>query len=380
MVSPCPDNPGRGVWSAFAAAVACAFAHVAVAGSLQPPDHGFQFATITHPGNASIGLNYFGTTYQVGRVDYAYRMATTEVTNAQWVQFLNVYVPLAFPGQAVTDHEITGALPQFAGFNQQGNAQYAISAARANRPVSEMGWRYAARFVNWLDNGKRTGPDAILADFETGAYDTSTFGTAPYPGAPPGSGSHYFTDQQRRSAGALFWIPSYDEWVKAAYWDPNKNGPGQPGYWQYPITSDTAPIPGNPANGGQTNTGTFPPGQTRPLDVGSYPTAQSPWGVLDLSGGMWEWLEYTGPGPYPTGRYYSGSSAFDAGATSVLDSLRFPRPNGVSGHPLLGLRIASAVPSPGTGVLMAGALAGFTIRRRRSHAQIPHVRRFRLGP
>lgn len=52
------------------------------------------FATITHPGNAPIGLptgSFSNPTAYVGRVDYVYRMSTTEVTNAQWVMFLNAY-------------------------------------------------------------------------------------------------------------------------------------------------------------------------------------------------------------------------------------------------------------------------------------------------
>ena len=35
-------------------------------------------------------------------------------------------------------------------------------------------------------------------------------------------------------------MTSEDEWYKAAYYDPNKNGVG-PGYWLYPTKSDTAP-------------------------------------------------------------------------------------------------------------------------------------------
>lgn len=371
MGRPCPDNAGRGVRAAIAAAVACAFAHVAVAGSLQPPpNYGFQFATITHSGNAPTTVSNFQIPQSVGRVDYAYRMATTEVTNAQWVTFLNTYVPLAFPGQAVTTQEITGAFPQFAGFNQQGNAQYAVSTSRANRPVNEIGWRYAARFVNWLHNGMRTDAAATLADFEDGAYDTSTFGSAPRPDVPE---INYMTDQQRRSEGALFWIPSFDEWVKAAYWDPNKNGPGQPGYWQYPITSDTAPILGDPAFGGQTNTGPFPPGQPRPVDVGSYPNVQSPWGLLDISGGVREYLEDTGIGGYvmyPSagfGRREAGSSAFDSLPTSSSDRLQYSREANLSGHPVRGLRIASAIPSSGGASVALIGLLGCAPRRRRDH-------------
>ncbi len=55
----------------------------------------------------------------------------------------------------------------------------------------------AMRFTNWLHNGQGSG------DTESGAYTI-------------GSG----TDEVR-SANAKYWIPSEDEWYKAAYYDPN---------------------------------------------------------------------------------------------------------------------------------------------------------------
>src|SRR5690606_36322403 len=143
---------------------------------------------------------------------------------------------------------------------------------------SVMGWRYIARYCNWLHNGMPTGPDAEQWAFETGAYDTSTFTRNP-------DGS--FNDQRERSPGARFFIPSWDEWVKAVYWDPERNE-GEGGWRMYPY-GDTVPVPGDPDEGGQTNAslndvGTF--------DVGSYPDWTTPWGLLDASGGATEWLEF----------------------------------------------------------------------------------------
>jgi hypothetical protein len=42
-----------------------------------------------------------------------------------------------------------------------------------------------------------------------------------------------------KNAGATFWIPSEDEWYKAAYFDQNLEGGA--GYWLYPTQSNTAP-------------------------------------------------------------------------------------------------------------------------------------------
>ena len=40
----------------------------------------------------------------------------------------------------------------------------------------------------------------------------------------------------RRNPNADYFLPSDDEWYKAAYYDPTKNGTG--GYWQYPPKTD----------------------------------------------------------------------------------------------------------------------------------------------
>ena len=39
--------------------------------------------------------------------------------------------------------------------------------------------------------------------------------------------------------GARYWLPSEDQWYKAAYYDPTKNGTG--GYWTYATQSDALP-------------------------------------------------------------------------------------------------------------------------------------------
>jgi len=43
-----------------------------------------------------------------------------------------------------------------------------------------------------------------------------------------------------RNSNAYYFLPSEDEWYKAAYYDPNANG-GAGGYWNYATGSDSAP-------------------------------------------------------------------------------------------------------------------------------------------
>lgn len=114
----------------------------------------------------------------------------------------------------------------------------------------------AARYCNWPTNGKRPERDA----FENGAYDTSTFTT---------NSAGTFNDQRTHTPGASFWIPTVDEWIKAAYYDPNRYGNGVEGYWLYNNQSNTAPIYNAPWNGGESNGGIWEGDDWRYYDVAS---------------------------------------------------------------------------------------------------------------
>ncbi|MCA9274260.1 MAG: hypothetical protein KDA31_14590, partial [Phycisphaerales bacterium] len=55
-----------------------------------PPDYGFNFITIGDVGNAAYdGPDQRGVVTGRGSVDYEYRIARTEVTTGQFVEFLN---------------------------------------------------------------------------------------------------------------------------------------------------------------------------------------------------------------------------------------------------------------------------------------------------
>ncbi|MEL7483030.1 MAG: SUMF1/EgtB/PvdO family nonheme iron enzyme [Planctomycetota bacterium] len=237
-------------------------------------------------------------------------------------------------------------------------------------PVGGISWQNAAIYMNWLHNGKGT----QAADFMSGAYDVSTFGRDP---ADPSS----FTDQTTRSPGARYWIPSLDEWTKAAHWDPNKNGSGQGGYWEFNNASDTQPVPGLPGVGETTADLFVDDAVAFSVPLESYPETQSPWGLLDLSGGGAEWTEewFTRNSPDERQiRYWQGAGAGNttiAGGDTNFDPIfqidRTPdriwevgadRPD----EPTRGFvtfRVASAIPAPGVGVPLL-AIALFAPRRR----------------
>ncbi|MBM4109078.1 MAG: formylglycine-generating enzyme family protein [Phycisphaerae bacterium] len=303
-----------------------------------PPSYGFEFVTITHAGNRPANPDeapkfpYF----PLGAVAYEYRISRTEVTTGQWVEFCNAYGQWVAPGGWFEMHG------RFV-FRDPGTGIY---SGPADLPA-ELGWRYAARYCNWLHNGKR--PERWA--FEDGVYDTSTFTVNP-------DGSR--NDQIARHPGARFWIPTEDEWIKAVYYDPDRNGPGLDGYWLYPNMSDSPPIPGVTTNAGLNTSG---------MPVGSYPHARSPWGLLDASGGMDEVLEtlaYTASRERMTrGSRFGG----DPGFVQFRDRIDYTwHP---SSHPsvgAIGFRVASLVPAPsGTLAVMMIVLGSLAYRRRSSN-------------
>lgn len=317
-------------------------------------DFGHQWSKVGDPGNeAYIYQPPFQPQRSIGRTNHKYRMMTHEVTVRQWYGFLQSYAPYVAPASAGSQGLIgTNGFIQFHGYSN-GLPVYSMQEQFGEVPI-QVSWRSAARYANFMHNDQ---VDAAWA-FESGAYDTSTFGLTQNE-----MGINVITDQQRRSEGARFWIPSFDEWSKAGHWDPNRYGEGEGGWWQFPTTSDTAPVPGEPDLGGETNGGTFPSGQTRPLDAGSYPDVQSPWGLLDLSGGATEWLEDINSVEIPNQRFVSGSSIYLPGLLpSQWDRLghfddQFP-------SLMFGVRLASVIPSPGTALGLVVMLAGGSRRRR----------------
>lgn len=349
-----------------AAAIAAAFASAATAGSggswkaFRDPtvqDFGHQWSKVGDPHNDPFVYDPpspFVPPRNVGRTNYKYRIMTREVTVGEWFEFVEAYAPYMNPNAAGSNQLLGGnLLIRFDGFSN-GIPQYTLNEANANLPMIA-GWRFAARFANWMHNDQA---DAASA-FEAGVYDTSTFGQVPGPG---GVGNVY-TDQQERSEGARFWIPSTDEWKKAGHWDPNRYGYGEGGWWEYPITSDAAPVSGEPGLGGQTNAGTFPPGQTPPLDVGSYPDVQSPWGLLDVSGGAHEWMEEFVDPERPTARYADGTSIYFPSIPAQHDILALF--GSLSPIQTAGVRLASIIPSPSP-FLVVGGFAAFLLRRHRN--------------
>jgi len=176
---------------------------------------------IGNPGNGNDPLT--GNLY--GGVAYSYRIGTTEVTNAQYVAFLNAKAasdPLALYSPLMGSL-VRGGITQS---GVSGGFTYAATTNMADKPVNFVSWYSSIRFANWLNNGQGTGAT------ETGAY---TLGPLNPDGTPVN------VDSITRNAGATWFLTSENEWYKAAYYQPAAQGGDADNYWLYPTASNSAP-------------------------------------------------------------------------------------------------------------------------------------------
>lgn len=293
-----------------------------------------------------------------GSVAKEYRISAYEVTNEQYTEFLNTV-------------DSTGANPNgiynsFMGSNGRGGisfdnlaangSKYSVRTNMGNKPVNFVSWYDAARFSNWVHNGQRSGGT------ETGAYTLN--------------GS---TGMPTKNSKAKVWIPSLDEWYKAAYYDPTSGSGGGDNYWRYATQSNigptgaTANATGDVSNPGSNvaNYGRFAQWNVTNLDtsptLGNLTTigsagATSYYGTYDQSGNIQEWTS-TSALASPTelelrgGSFNLGISLIDSGEPSFIFA---PDSEGSA----VGFRVAG-IPEPSTWLLTLLFGSGLLILRKR---------------
>ena len=338
--------------------VAAAFAPGGGIAFAQPvPDYDFQWSTIGAPGNPAY-VNAQPEAWLVdgrGSVGYEYRMSRLEVSTAQWMEFLNSFneVNVSSLPSTVQSFVFGSGLGWGATTDTTDPTfplRFKLHPLYENAgmlPVRGITWEQAAIYCNWLQNGKAVTVDAI----RNGAYNADTFVW----NDQTNSQMHQLT----RSPGARFWIPSLDEWIKAVHFDPEKAGPGLPGWWLHATSSDSAPIPGLPGVG-QTSAGVAD-AVAGTIPLGSYPNVQSPWGLWDTSGASAEWTEEAFEFPNPRYRLVFGSwGGINTSDGRIFDAdAMFP-----AGADESGLRIASAIPAPGCLTIVAVVAFLNSTRRR----------------
>jgi formylglycine-generating enzyme required for sulfatase activity len=159
---------------------------------------------------------------------------------------------------------------------------YSVAGDWADRPVNFVSWGDAARFANWLTNGRPTGAQD-LGTTEDGSYFLN------------GATTDAALLAVDREPDARYVIPSEDEWYKAAY---HKNDGVSGNYFAYPTGNDSTPSnalsdpnadPGNNASfydGGYTIGGPY-----YRTEAGDFENSESPYGTFDQGGNVWEWNE-----------------------------------------------------------------------------------------
>ena len=214
-----------------------------------------ELVTIGNPGNAA---DTNGVPNPAGSVGYTYDIGK----------------------YAVSQDMITKYNANFGSPNSMVIPFYDLSALGGNgpdKPATGVSWNQAARFVNWLNTSTGNAP----------AYNFSTSNVNDDIELWSISDPGYDASNPYRSNLARYVLPSYNEWYKAAYYDPNKSGGG--GYWGYSTGSDTAPTP--VASGTTDGTSVYDQLFVQgPADV-NQAGGLSPYGVMGLGGNVYEWEE-----------------------------------------------------------------------------------------
>ncbi|MFI6445054.1 hypothetical protein [Kitasatospora sp. NPDC050543] len=315
-------------------------------------------AKVGAPGNPAVGVVPFtdavyrtcadapptsSDCLMVGAVRDPYEIGQLEVTVAEWVAFLNTVDPEGRDPHRLYDRtESSSAWPKYGPIDFSAGAgagrHYSVAYPEwADKPYGFANFLKAARFVNSLYNGRLISrQDSSSNGFNYVTYQVELSRQTErgmYDLARPDA---------TRAHDSGFVVPSQDEWIKAAYYDPN--GGGTHSYWKYPTNPGvfgdgdaTAPTPTvlNPTNGDVVNAATQPlasyhatgqpaptwcPGEVQPdvcatvnpfgLDPVSYAglyqgslstvgqaRSTSPWGTLDQGGNAVEWTDTITPPP-----------------------------------------------------------------------------------
>jgi len=246
------------------------------------------WVTVGDPGNTNDTINT-GTNPNYGAVADTFQIMKYEFTNQQYTDFLN--------SVAATDtHSLyntsmgSSARGGITQSGASGSYTYAVKPNMGDKPVNFVSWFDVARVANWLMNGA-TGTSST----ETGAYTLSgaISGTAP-----------------AKNPGATFFIPTEDQWYKAAYY---KGGSTNAGYWTYATQSNSTPtavtagVTGIGSAGSTGNFANFSSSASWNGQAGNVTTVgtnggPSAYGAFDMSGNVSEWNDGTAANGWTPGR------------------------------------------------------------------------------
>jgi sulfatase modifying factor 1 len=277
------------------------------------------FVTVGNAGNTADDTGF-------GAVGYNYQIGKYEVTADQWAAVIAADPSVGNPG-----------------------------FWSGSQPTAGTTWDEAAKFCNWLTTGSANSGYYTISG---GAATLNALGH----------------DAYAALYGTTYFLPTDNEWYKAAYHKNNGVTGGVDNYWQYPTGSDNVPdgidFDGDTAFDAVCYDGHNQDGysQGRPNDV-TNAGVPSPYGTIGQGGNVWEWNE----------RFMSSCRGLRGGlwaslASDYLAANRYGDFASSGDREIFdtGFRVASsaAVPEPSSLVMWTG-LAGtgaFIAWRRRKRA------------
>jgi hypothetical protein len=272
------------------------------------------FRNIGNTSNAADTTGY-------GAVPYEYRVGTYEITQ-----------------DAITRATASGM------------ANVTAGPWTGNQPAATISWYEAAAFVNWLNTS--TGKTAAYNLTFSGSWSMTLWSSEQ---AWTAGGTNLY-----RNKDAFYFLPSENEWYKAAYYNP-----GGSNYFLYPTASSSVPT----AVASGTNAGTAVYNQSfgqgpAGVDVAG---ALSSYGTMGQGGNVWERTESAFDGSNSLssenrairgGNWYGTEFNLRSSVRLSID----PTPEGSSD---IGFRVAS-VPEPSTyALVLLGAGAVYLWKRRK---------------
>jgi formylglycine-generating enzyme required for sulfatase activity len=254
-----PGNPSVGVWQVFKTV------GTSGAGVTLPPNNstGIYKSCADAPASAPSCLT-------VGGVKDTFGIGEFQITVSQYVTFLNTADPDGKNlRQLYEDHMNPTVWPKYGAIAYSSGApfgqHYSVAYPEwAQKPFNFGDFRRGAQVVNSLFNGKVLSKTSSTA----GGFKYITYKVRLSPRTEQGM-YDMSSKTPMRTASSGFVLPSNNEWVKAAYYDP-KHG-GTDSYWLYPTGPFNQPNVAvlNPTTGDVTNATKQPLATYNPNDPNS---------------------------------------------------------------------------------------------------------------
>lgn len=274
---------------------------------------GFRVATDSNPSGysnfISIGDANNNADEQTGygSVDSEFMIGEYPITNCAYVYFLNSTASYTDYYGVYNDSmnsdtrggiEKTTTSVQISDDLYQVISSYNCKTNMCDKPVNYVSWFDAARYCNWLHNGRPSGSQDSSTT-EDGSYTLNGLTTGIVP---------------TKNVNASYYIPTENQWYKSAYY---KGSGINSGYWDYATKSNINPSPVSAdSNGnGPSGTGLYAcSSETTPVLVGCGLTTWEPTGCIELPSPsnlcIYDDGKLPDPPPSATGTYFASSKIF----------------------------------------------------------------------